>query len=207
MEFLWSLISGMELLMMYLVYLHEQVHGLIVIWATVGLHEDGSQCWRTCLTQIKPETWSSALPKSWLENLAEWRDSVIWIFWNLFWVWREQWVLQEGRLVEVKVEMEVRDMDSLNATLVMQGTEIFLRLWAWFKYQQNYRWYFYFCLSSSGPVTSGPISHHSDCQRKHSGRYLGGPDGQFVYALILQKTDHLWSQQITCINLLIFRFT
>lgn len=193
--------------MMYLVCLHEQVNGLIVIWATVGLHEDGAQCWRTCLTQMKPETWSSALPKSWLENLADWRDSVIWIFWNLLRVWREQWVLLEGRLVEVKVEMEVRDMDSLDATLVMQGTEIFLRLRAWFKYQQHYRWYFYFGLSSSGPVTSGPFSHHSDCQRKHSGCYLGGPDGQLVYALIFQKTDHLWSQQITRINLLIFRFT
>lgn len=143
--------------MMYLVYLHKQVNGLIVIWATVGLHEDGAQCWRTCLTQMKPETWSSALPKSWLEHLAEYRDSVIWIFWNLFWVWKKQWVLLEGGLVEVKVEMEVRNMDSLDAPLVMQGTEIFLGLWAWLRYRQNYRGYFYFCLYSSGPVTSAPF--------------------------------------------------
>lgn len=30
----------------------------------------------------------------------------------------------EGGLVEVKVEMEVRNMDSLDAPLVMQGAEI-----------------------------------------------------------------------------------
>lgn len=152
--------------MMYLVYLHEQVIGLIVIsWAIVALHEDGAQYWRTCLTQMKPETWYSAPPISWTEHLAEWRDSVIWIFRNLFWVWREQWVLLEDGLAEVKVEMEVRNMDSLDVPLVMQGTEIFLGLWAWFKYQQNYRWYFYFCLYSNGPVTSGSISHHSYCQK------------------------------------------